>query len=295
MSFHTPWEQHEGIWFKREDKFAPLGYGGPNGSKLRQLIHLFHRHRGNATHVVTGASVLSPQHLMTAIVAYHYGLPSRHVIASQHPERHLSTRIAQRFGAHFESIKVGYNPAIQRKVRELLLPDSFLVPYGISIDHENSRPEDLLAFHQVGANQVQNIPADVTTLVAPAGSCNSLTSIMLGLYQMKDRHHVRKLISIGIGPDRREFTTSRLRRMGVDLNNLGFEWDNSHSLHDSGYAGYSDAMPESFGGINFHPTYEGKMIRWMKEHGWLVPNVGLGFWIVGSDVDEAVSCACLDT
>jgi hypothetical protein len=34
----TPWENRDGVWFKREDYFAPLGYGGPNGSKMRQLI-----------------------------------------------------------------------------------------------------------------------------------------------------------------------------------------------------------------------------------------------------------------
>ena len=36
----TPVENHQGVWFKREDYFAPLGYGGPNGSKMRQLIWL---------------------------------------------------------------------------------------------------------------------------------------------------------------------------------------------------------------------------------------------------------------
>ena len=33
----TPVENIGGMWWKREDKFAPLGYGGINGSKLRQL------------------------------------------------------------------------------------------------------------------------------------------------------------------------------------------------------------------------------------------------------------------
>lgn len=29
----TPWENRHGMWFKREDYFAPLGYGGPNGKE----------------------------------------------------------------------------------------------------------------------------------------------------------------------------------------------------------------------------------------------------------------------
>lgn len=56
----TPWENLDGMWFKREDKFAPLGYGGPNGSKMRQLIHYMNRRRAGKTHVLTGASIQSP-------------------------------------------------------------------------------------------------------------------------------------------------------------------------------------------------------------------------------------------
>ena len=36
----TPVEEVGGVWFKREDYFAPLGYSGINGSKLRQCIYL---------------------------------------------------------------------------------------------------------------------------------------------------------------------------------------------------------------------------------------------------------------
>ena len=34
----TPIDEVNGLRFKREDKYAPLGYGCINGSKLRQLI-----------------------------------------------------------------------------------------------------------------------------------------------------------------------------------------------------------------------------------------------------------------
>ena len=42
----TPWQNKAGVWFKREDYFAPLGYSGPNGSKMRQLIWYVNRFKG---------------------------------------------------------------------------------------------------------------------------------------------------------------------------------------------------------------------------------------------------------
>lgn len=277
----TPWENRGGIWFKREDYFAPLGYGGPNGSKMRQLIHLFKNHRGNATHVLTGASILSPQHSMTAIVASHYDMPTRHVIGSPSPLSHVNTRVAAGFGASFEKLLVGYNPALQREVERLTRPDTFVVPYGITVDHKVRAPEDVYDFHDVGANQVRNTPEDVEVLIAPAGSCNSLTSIIKGLCENKT--NVKKLFSIGIGPNKIDWVKERLDVMGIDPNNLPFKWINNVSLHESGFASYGDKMKESFAGIDFHPTYEGKMIRWLKQNNFLDDPHKLGFWIVGSE------------
>jgi len=280
----TPWENREGMWWKREDYFAPLGYGGPNGSKMRQLIHLFHKHRGNATHVLTGASILSPQHSMTAIVAAHYGLPSRHVVGATSPAtigRHVNPAVAMGFGAKFEYIKVAYNPALQKEVERLTRPDTFIVPYGITLEHAHTSPEYVRAFHEVGAYQVKNIPDEVSTLIMPAGSCNSLVSVMLGLTENKT--NVKTLVGVGIGPEKIGWVKSRLQHIGVNPDRLPFEWKSQLSLHVSGYASYGDRMPESYAGIDFHPTYEGKIIRYLKENDAFRKNAGYGFWIVGSE------------
>jgi adenylate kinase family enzyme len=60
----TPVENIGGMWWKREDKFAPIGYGNINGSKLRQLIWLFSQKRYPG--VVSGAVTGSPQLPMVA-------------------------------------------------------------------------------------------------------------------------------------------------------------------------------------------------------------------------------------
>lgn len=288
----TPWELRGGIWFKRDDYFAPLGYGGPNGSKMRQLIWYVNRFRSGKSHIVTGASIQSPQLSMSAIVGAHYGLPARQVVYSK-PEtvlRHENPRIAYGFGAEFEYASGPYNPIIQRRVADLTQEQSLVVEYGITVPHEKYDGDTVRKFHEVGAHQLQNLPGEVTKLIVPAGSCNSLTSILLGL--SRDPKNVEDLLTIGIGPDKLAWVRARLRHIGVDPDHLPFGWSH-RSLHTTGYSKYSDKFKgEQYEGITFHPTYEAKMWRWLRQNdplGNVLPrNDSVGFWIVGSAPDPAV-------
>ena len=278
----TPWENRKGIWFKREDYFAPLGYGGPNGSKMRQLIWYVNKFREGRTHIVTGASIQSPQLSMSAIVGAHYGLKARQIVYSK-PEtvlRHENPRIAYGFGAEFEYAAGPYNPILQRMVQDLTQPKSLVVEYGITVPHDRYPPEYVRKFHEVGAHQVSNLPEQVKRLIVPAGSCNSLTSILLGL--ARDSKNLDELFIIGIGPDKRSWTRERLKIMGVEVEQLPFKV-RYHSLHDTKFSRYSDKFTgESHDGITFHPTYEAKMWRWLRQNTIVEQDDTTGFWIVGS-------------
>ena len=278
----TPWENHNGIWFKREDYFAPFGYGGPNGSKLRQLIWYINKFREGKTHIVTGASIQSPQLSMSAIVGAHYGLRCRQVVYSK-PEtvlKHENPRIAYGFQAEFEYASGPYNPILQRRVQDLTQEKSLVVEYGITLPHEKYPADAVRKFHEVGANQTTNIPDEVETLIMPAGSCNSLTSLLLGL--SRDSHNIATLFTIGIGPNKLDWVKERLRTIGVNTEKLPFQWKH-HSLHDTGYSKYSDHFKgEAFDGITFHPTYEAKMWRWLRGTQAIDQDDKTGFWIVGS-------------
>lgn len=280
----TPWELRGGVWFKREDYFAPLGYGGPNGSKMRQLIWYINRYRTGKSHILTGASVQSPQLSMSAIVGAHYGLPARQVVYSK-PETvltHENPAIAAGFGAVFEYAAGPYNPILQRRVADLTQDKSLVVEYGITVPHEAYPAEDVRKFHEVGANQVRNLPEQVERLIVPAGSCNSLTSVLLGL--SRDSKNLKELFTLGIGPSKQDWMRARLKIMGVNPDEMPFRWRH-FSLHDSGYSAYSDKFKgENWQGIDFHPTYEGKMIRWLKANDLMFdcPDDRTGFWIVGS-------------
>lgn len=278
----TPWEERGGVWFKREDYFAPLGYGGPNGSKLRQLIWAMNGQREGKTHVLTGASIQSPQLSMSAIVGAHYGLPCRQVVYSKPTTvlNHPNPCVAAGFGAVFEYAYAPYNPVLQRKVEELRREDSLVVEYGITLDHKKHSAGNVRKFHEVGANQVRNMPSDLTTLIIPAGSCNTLTSLLLGL--SRDPKNLEEILTLGIGPSKMTWVRERLKIMGVDADKLPFNWRH-FSLHDSGYSKYTDKFNnEQFEGIHFHPTYEAKMWRWLRENTEMSDDGSTGFWIVGS-------------
>jgi hypothetical protein len=200
--------------------------------------------------------------------------------------KHENPSIAAGFGAHFEFATGPYNPIIQRKVADLTLPDSLVVEYGITVPHKTHPAEDVLKFHEVGANQVRNLPSELRTLIAPAGSCNSLCSILLGL--SRDPKNLDTLFTIGIGPDKRKWVRERMSVMGVDIDRLPFKWT-THSLHDSGFSKYSDKFKgEGYDGINFHPTYEGKMWRYLRTMRPVDLDDRTGFWIVGSAPNPAV-------
>ena len=70
--------------------------------------------------------------------------------------------------------------------------------------------------------------------------------------------------------------------MGVDVEHLPFKV-RYHSLHDTKFSRYSDKFTgERHDGIAFHPTYEAKMWRWLRQNTIVEQDGSTGFWIVGS-------------
>jgi len=307
----TPVELRDGIHWKREDYFAPLGYGGINGSKLRQLLHLISQL--DVPGIITGASVLSPQLSMGALVAKHYSIPITCVLGGTKPEtaiKHENVAIAQDAGAEFVFGKVAYNPGIQSNVTKLLQTPEYSgyyrLNYGITVD-DNATDEDVKAFHEVGAYQVQNIPEEVTHVAMTAGSCNSCVSVLYGLAKYKT--NVKKVTLFGIGPTRLKMIEKRLikieratglvirdkyRRKYMHHKDLEDEHQTDgqillvhYDLHSTKFSSYGDKMPFRKSGIDFHPTYEGKALHYMERNpgmfDWYNDPDGTSlFWIVGS-------------
>lgn len=324
-----------GMYYKREDFFAPLGYGGINGAKLRQCIWLLHRaSRQGYEGVLSAGSVKSPQHAMVAAICKHYGMRSYHVLGATKPataSKHDSVAIAQAMGAEFEYIKVGYNAALQARVRDLserYLWDGpfegssrwYQLEYAISLDHKTRPGAEIRDFHDVGAAQVENIPSGLVSVIMPAGSCNSCCSVIYGIsrsYQTPLELHL-----IGIGHDRSEWLLERLRILGVSIMPDG--WDGAvqrytfigasgvshcayyYDLIGNEYTDYQQMWRESLDGIVGHPTYEAKCFRYLKECLTHEIHDRALFWIVGSEPklapmmarlreEEATRCNPADT
>jgi 1-aminocyclopropane-1-carboxylate deaminase/D-cysteine desulfhydrase-like pyridoxal-dependent ACC family enzyme len=295
----TPVESRGGRWYKRDDYAAPLGYGGINGSKLRQLVHLVTTYAGDAPGILTGASVRSPQVSMAALVAREHRMECVVVLGATRGAsalKHENVAIAHRAGAEFIFNPVAYNPALQRAVAELAKRPEFAgwyrLHYGITTP-DTASPEEVEAFHAVGAAQVANVPGTtVRTLVMTAGSCNSCVSVLYGIHRHRPPA-LERVVLIGVGPNREQWTADRLgaieKATGETLDLPRIE---RHDLHTTKFATYQDRMPFTLDGITFHPTYEGKALTYMQLRRdtfdwWWEPDGTALFWIVGSEPTAA--------
>ena len=319
----TPFEEHQGIWWKRDDYFAPLGYGGPNGSKLRQLLHLVDKYAKTGANkgVITGASILSPQLSMSSLVAKHYDLPMVIILGGTKPETSIRAEnvyISAEAGAQFIYTPVAYNPAIQhnvKKIQQERYPDYYKVCYGITTP-EDSTSAGITAFHEVGAYQVQNLPTHIKTLAIPMGSANSCVSVLYGIAKYRPAN-LERVILFGIGPTRLHIVEERLRKIeeetGIEILDLfrrkyhhNRDEENEYqtngpitlehyNLHATKYSSYTDKMPYSLRdkSIFFHPTYEGKCLSYMDNNPGMFdwyhnPDGTAAFWIVGSEPSRKV-------
>lgn len=300
ISVLTPIERIGDMNFKREDLFAPLGVGGINGSKLRQAIYLVMKNKKGKKVLVSGASVKSPQLPMGSAVALHYGLESHHVIGATKIDSCMKrdmVEMATWFKAEFTFLKVGYNPCLQSEVKKLIQEEEVLhLPYGIA-SYEDSSPKDIGKFHYVGANQVRNIPDEIETIIIPAGSCNSCVSVLYGLGLFKPKN-LKNVILVGIGPSKIKYIEERLRiiKKFTNINTMNFVSEEVQSKYsdDDAYNlmyidinsipkyNYQNEVKFTYNGLEFHPTYEGKVMDFITTNLPELINPSTLFWVVGA-------------
>jgi hypothetical protein len=123
-----------------------------------------------------------------------------------------------------------------------------------------------------------NLPDEVETLIVPLGSGATATGVLYGLHDFAPAS-LEKVVLVGIGPDHLNRVYGRLSAFGRDpqvpVEHL--------SLH-GWFADYSDRMKESWDGIEMHPTYEGKVVRFLnsaRSDYWTRRDGTTCLWIVG--------------
>jgi hypothetical protein len=286
----TPVENRNGRLYKREDLHRDPE-SGINGSKYRVARHLFHRAvMDGATKVVSASSVLSPQAAMAGVLADQFGIDCELFFGATTPElavKHDSVRIAVEHGAiiNAEKRRPAYNNSIQKAAaRAALQPGVWQLPYGITPPAGAPR-EAVQAFLAVNGEQVRNLPPETETLVMTLGSGNTAAGVLQGLYTHGSPLALKRLVLVGVGPDRLQWMWDRLEyslgnRPGTSFRGL----DIVHMPLHGWFAEYGDKMPETTDGIVLHPTYEGKLARYLNElqpEWWTRRDGTTCFWIVG--------------
>lgn len=308
----TPCQIKNGVWFKRDDMFAPLGYGGINGSKCRQAIWLMKEfaNKGKGEYLLSGTSVHSPQLAMGSAIAMHFGYKSLHVLGSTKAETALKNdmvKIASWFGAEWDIINIGYNHNLQLRVQYLVdsyFKEDYFLHYGITLSLEDNTSETIFNFHENGAYQVQNIPDDIENLIIPFGSANSATSILTGLF-LYPKKNLKNIYLIGVGPSKIDFLFERLnvikKHLGINCTNFvkhfgrktmfdNVDKNNQyynlyyHDLHGMKYVTYAEHIIEHWDDIIMHSTYEAKVMKYLKEKLPELLNEKSLFWIVGGQL-----------
>lgn len=199
----TPVELHNGVWFKREDYFAPLGYGSINGTKLRQCLWLINEYavKTGKKGVINGAIIASPQHPKVAAICKHYNLHAIHITGTAQIDGNRTLEIAKQLGAEFIASSVGYAKTLEAKVfdlHETQYSDYFPLETNITVSANRNTIDKIEAFHEVTSHQIKNIPADAEVLIVPAGSCNSVASVLYGIARFRPAN-LKKIILLGIG------------------------------------------------------------------------------------------------
>jgi hypothetical protein len=303
----TPVEKIGDIYFKREDKFAPLGYNSINGSKLRQCIWLVDQwvKTKNIQGVISGSVVGSPQHPFIASICKHYNIGCLIVTGSKNYLSHKNMQLAEQLGAQFHVTNIGYARALQSKAFQLakLIPNHEVLETNITVDERINTQERIEAFHKVGSYQVNNIPDHIENLIIPCGSCNSVTSILYGIALNKPKS-LKRILLMGIGNNgsyHPDYIGKRLniisKVIGKDLNkefNYTFLSDTNkagidlirYDLNGSGFCSYDMWMPYNYSGLELHPRYEGKVFNFMKSKEPFFKsymNEKTLFWVVGNE------------
>ena len=273
----TPVEVHDGIFYKRDDKYMPFDDVPLSGGKVRQacslLLENYEHIRDDCDGLVATASALSsPQGIIIARVAKEFGFRSLILFGGTHKKsvlkKHPLTLYITNFGARVNlTAKLGYDDVVQSYLKKLIKEGlkCFNVRFGINL---SSSPKSII---EAIGRQVQNIPDDLDMLIIPCGSCITACGIMWGLQEYNKVP--KKIYLIQISNKFRE------KEISEASNALKIQFPEYTYIKDATYP-YNKKVRLPFGGGYMDPIYEGKAFDYMNKH---IDTKGkkVLFWIVG--------------
>lgn len=278
----TPVEFIEGVFFKRDDLFAPFGDSSVNGGKLRQGAYLIASAKEcGYSRILTGCSLISPQAPMIAAAAQYFGMSCRVLYGGTRMElienRHMP-RLALHYGASISIAKSGRANVLLHEARKLQSCGDFIVQYGMN----SKDPKHLAAFYESTAAQVQNLPDELDKLIVSVGSGITVSGILYGLQKYNKK--VKQVVLVGLAPNREKKIRQRLADLslhtGVNCWNSKFKYED---IFADGIVYEKRFENVRCGKIEFHGHYEAKTYLWFQENQKLFENQKVCFWIIGAE------------
>lgn len=281
----TPVELRDGIYFKRDDLFKPFGEDSVCGGKTRQAFTLVYNHRQHIETVrnktlITASSVHSPQGIIVATLAKMFNWQSILCVGAIKPEhisKHITLRMARALGCDIRIVaRMGMPNVVFSKANEIAVQNGyFMIAFGMNFKGDSR------AIIETTANQVENLPDDLDTMVIPVGSGVTLGGILCGIVKFKKR--IKRIVAIGVGPDRTQIARDICMTFAItkqisfyDVPKFDFI-----SLYARDKFSYADAIQESYGGVDLDSTYEGKAFNCFIKELYKKDEKTL-FWIVGN-------------
>jgi len=259
----TPVIEKNNIYYKRDDLFSP--YGDVNGGKVRQAIALFERYKDKWPGVIASVSVHSPTGPVISRVAKAFNKPCIIAIGGTKPElldKLPMMKLAKHFGAEVRIVAGhGMKTAINARVNEICKQNDY---HNIDYSHHISYDNELM--FDTNAQQVENIPDEIDTLVMSCGVGIQFSCVLKGLKKFNKK--VKKIIGLGVGPDR-----TKMIRGYFDIDfKPEFEFIPVKTA-------YSKPCVQKVDDFLLDDLYEAKAHKWMLEN--LDLKQKILFWCVG--------------
>jgi hypothetical protein len=263
----TPVEEHGGVFFKREDLFAPFDDLPVTGGKVRQCLALVTRRLAHIkdecdSTIATAASVHSPQSAIVARIAKEFGLKCIIGHGAKQPLKHRPLSICTEFGAELVQLTTAHSftGVLYGRLRELNKKRKFF-----TIAFGYNAATDPTAIIETVARQVANLPTDMRELVINVGSGVSANAILEGVsrYWQGDIGWLRIHLIQPFGYDRKIY-----HPWCMDVHRWLGDYD------------YARRLQLKVGEVDLDQIYESKAFDfWRKQIPSRDPTV---FWIIGN-------------
>ncbi len=266
----TPVQEYDGIFYKRDDLYAPYGENFVTGGKIRQCRDLIKTNLDYINEecggtISTASSIHSPQAVIVSKVAEEFGLKSIIGFGNTTVEKALKNKpmkMCADLGSEMVvlSESQGFNNVLYANLNKLAEErPMFKVLFGYAAQRYRSSIIGRIA------EQIENVDCD--TLYVPLGSGMTFTGVIEGVRLFQKQFKVVALQPFGFD-----------RRKDIHKNLEGAVWEYEYSYHTGKYP-YNKLLKKNVG-FELDMIYESKSFEMMEQ--MINKDEKSCFWCIGN-------------